>query len=394
MASPTPSDCGTFTTSSSSDYEMDSAYHGTRCDLCSNSIFLPRMLSCHHTLCQPCMERALHETGAAHCPLCPLDVYIGSHDVTGLNQPTRRDVFDAWSRDADVVHCSGCKIKGATASAICFDCGNFLCANCIMAHQFMNRFKGHRVLSLGNLQMNTDEGFMAEKPDKCPRHANNVADHFCTSCAKPLCSECILEHNEGHVCKPLTDVADDHVNSLRHLVANASSKINHLRALAKRAAYISSTLAQQHRNSKSGINDTFAFYSSMLDRRRTEAMIELHQAFNTKQVAISTLAQQIQSSTHTLNQGVQFIDRVLSHSSVTEALLMKKCIEERFQNLFNFLPSLQNRGHSEINFVSDCQTIKTEVQATFGYVRQGCEILQLPSQKTHSAGRVTPNHIY
>ncbi|XP_046574015.1 brain tumor protein-like [Haliotis rubra] len=392
MASPTPSDCGTFTTSSSSDYEMDSAYHGTRCDLCSSSVCLPRMLSCHHTFCQPCMERALHETGAAHCPLCPLDIYLGGHDVSELNQPARRDVFSGWSGASDVVHCTGCKIKDATASAICFDCGNFLCGNCVMAHQFMNRFKGHRVMSLGHLQGDTDKGSMSDKPDMCLQHSNKVLDHFCSTCAKPVCSDCILEHNEGHACKPLTDVADDHIDSLRHLLANAKHKIDHLRALTKRAAHNSSALVSQHRNSTSGINATFAFYSSMLDRRRTEAMIELHQTFNTKQVAISTQAQQIQNTTHTLSQGVQYIDKVLTHSSVTATLLMKRYLDEHFQNLFSYLPSLQNGQHSEINFVSDYQTIQTDLQANFGFVRQGCEMLQMTAQKFQSAGRV--NNIY
>ncbi|XP_067684691.1 E3 ubiquitin-protein ligase TRIM45-like [Haliotis asinina] len=392
MASPAPSDCGTFTTSSSSDYEMDSANHGTRCDLCSSSVFLPRMVSCHHTLCQPCMERALHETGAAHCPLCPLDIYLGGHDVSELNQRTRRDVFSDWFGESDVVQCTACKVKDATASAICFDCGHFLCGNCVMAHRFMNRFKGHRVMSLEHLQLNTDKGPMPDKPDICPQHSNKVLDHFCTTCSKPVCSDCILEHNEGHVCKPLTDVADDHIDSLRHLLANAKHKIDHLRALTKRAAHNSSALLSQHRASSSGINDTFSFFSSMLDRRRTEAMIELHETFNSKQVAISTLAQQIQNTTHTLNQGVQYIDKVLQHSSVTATLLIKKHLEEHFQNLFSYLPSLQNGQLSEINFVSDYQTIQAELRANFGFVRHGCEMLQMTTQKFQSAGRV--NNIY
>ena len=45
-------------------------------------------------------------------------------------------------------HCTGCKSKEHNAVARCFDCSNLLCPNCVMAHQFMHCFEGHRVVSL------------------------------------------------------------------------------------------------------------------------------------------------------------------------------------------------------------------------------------------------------
>ena len=32
-------------------------------------------------------------------------------------------------------YCTGCKSRESSAVARCFDCSNFLCANCVMAHQ-------------------------------------------------------------------------------------------------------------------------------------------------------------------------------------------------------------------------------------------------------------------
>lgn len=45
--------------------------------------------------------------------------------------------------------CTGCKSPGSTAVARCLDCANFLCSNCVMAHQFMHCFEGHRVVNFG-----------------------------------------------------------------------------------------------------------------------------------------------------------------------------------------------------------------------------------------------------
>jgi hypothetical protein len=44
--------------------------------------------------------------------------------------------------------CTGCKSRDSQAVGRCLDCANLLCGNCVMAHQFMHCFEGHRVVSL------------------------------------------------------------------------------------------------------------------------------------------------------------------------------------------------------------------------------------------------------
>lgn len=46
--------------------------------------------------------------------------------------------------------CTGCKSKQSDAVAKCIDCVNFLCANCVTAHQFMHCFDGHSVYRIAN----------------------------------------------------------------------------------------------------------------------------------------------------------------------------------------------------------------------------------------------------
>jgi hypothetical protein len=45
--------------------------------------------------------------------------------------------------DSQIV-CTSCKAK-EHAEARCQDCANFLCPNCIIAHQFMRCFENHKV---------------------------------------------------------------------------------------------------------------------------------------------------------------------------------------------------------------------------------------------------------
>lgn len=47
--------------------------------------------------------------------------------------------------------CTGCKSKKSDAVAKCIDCANYLCANCVTAHQFMHCFDGHNVFRIKSL---------------------------------------------------------------------------------------------------------------------------------------------------------------------------------------------------------------------------------------------------
>ncbi|XP_058819511.1 brain tumor protein [Topomyia yanbarensis] len=51
--------------------------------------------------------------------------------------------------------CTGCKSKQSDAVAKCIDCVNFLCSNCVTAHQFMHCFDGHSVFRFGNSSSST-----------------------------------------------------------------------------------------------------------------------------------------------------------------------------------------------------------------------------------------------
>lgn len=51
--------------------------------------------------------------------------------------------------------CTGCKNKKSDAVAKCIDCVNYLCLNCVTAHQFMHCFNGHNVFRISNNNCNS-----------------------------------------------------------------------------------------------------------------------------------------------------------------------------------------------------------------------------------------------
>lgn len=98
------------------------------------------------------------------------------------------------------------------------DCSNYLCPNCVMAHQFMHCFEGHRVMNLSELQLqNGGKEEIKSAVDKvvfCPRHKTDALKYFCRSCNVPICKECtMLDHPNGiHDYEHISDVGPKQVS--------------------------------------------------------------------------------------------------------------------------------------------------------------------------------------
>ena len=67
------------------------------------------------------------------CPSCHTDCQLGPAGVAGLLADY--GVSGISDSQLDGAYCTGCKSRESSAVARCFDCSNFLCANCVMAHQ-------------------------------------------------------------------------------------------------------------------------------------------------------------------------------------------------------------------------------------------------------------------
>jgi hypothetical protein len=118
-------------------------------------------------------------------------------------------VLDA-SISSNAMSCTGCKSKELAAVARCFDCANFLCPNCVMAHQFMHCFEGHRVMTLGEPQQKDITS--THRPVVCCKHSEEMK-YYCRSCDVPLCKECcVFDHPKGlHDHEYLSDAAPKQV---------------------------------------------------------------------------------------------------------------------------------------------------------------------------------------
>jgi hypothetical protein len=62
-------------------------------------------------------------------------------------------------------------------------------------------------------------------------------------------------------------------------------------------------------------------------------------------------------------------------------------VEQRFRNMFNFCPDINNQSYIDIEFVSNFQAITAGVRNTFGYIREGNDEMTGQVQKPQPIAR-------
>jgi tripartite motif-containing protein 2/3 len=151
------------------------ASHPTKCYVCNDTLDAPRVLTCFHSFCADCIDKlvvvdgcdvtgsptgifGLGGVGKVVCPKCSSETVLPPSGVGGLLPDyvavglLAAESQSAVIAEVNAVSCQGCKGKESNAVARCYDCAHFLCANCVMAHQYMHCFEGHTYYPLGDLQ--------------------------------------------------------------------------------------------------------------------------------------------------------------------------------------------------------------------------------------------------
>ena len=118
------------------------------CGICKEKYKQPKVLHCLHSFCMGCLEKSLLESGPTQitCPTCKQVTRLTT--AGGVNElPLDAVICNLMEMEAICamqVICTSCK-SVENAVARCSDCSNFLCPNCVTAHNYMRCFEKHKV---------------------------------------------------------------------------------------------------------------------------------------------------------------------------------------------------------------------------------------------------------
>ena len=173
------------------------------CSVCLDSMLSkePRLLTCGHTFCTPCIKE-LAAKEPLTCPKCRKVTVITDGGIQQLPknfeyitmcEAMESVAFDCKSPENDKL-CGTCVLDGrkVLATHFCEHClHKLICKGCVDKHSRIPPMKTHKIHVI-------DRDCETLSSKVCPRHRRPI-EYFCTKCKEDVCLYCIhkKDHN-GH----------------------------------------------------------------------------------------------------------------------------------------------------------------------------------------------------
>ncbi|CAF0717899.1 unnamed protein product [Brachionus calyciflorus] len=395
------------------------------CQLCKNKLKEPKLLNCLHVYCKMCLATQLYDnSNIIKCFKCKQDTMVNpSYGVDSLEDDyVMHNILDMIAIEEKLLDCTSCTTDQKSV-ARCSDCAQFLCPNCVSAHQFMRCFDNHqvvkfdeiksiyqanlnRLVSLGHdenkspsssspgsskstssassssSKINDDHdnnfnlrhskflidcGVPIHKPLTCKQHPRESLKFFCNTCQIPICSDCVVTSHQQpvHSYERISDAEARNIEELDFYIKKARENINYCQSEYQTLDQYLNELNEQSESSKVLIEETFKVYRQVLEKRKDELLKELEDKHANKHLALMEMNSSIDQSINRLLDVIKFSERVLKNGNTFEILLLKKSIINQIKYLTNTMPQLDSFDMA-LKFVSNEHLFVKSVQETFG----------------------------
>ena len=312
------------------------------CSICLDTFTEPKTIACLHTFCCECLKRHALTTqreGKFRCPECQAQVGVPERFdqlPTGFLQNSLLGLLAVQKNgDGCEISCGSCRKKSAETS-FCFNCGNFMCPDCLNAHELLRNmaFDGHKVRAIKHFQTEDYEALL-KLQSFCSQqyHEREVTRFFCLECRTCVCQVCVVTDHRNHAIDPLDKVAD-----------HEKAKINAGTELMKEKGKICSDVIREFEKTilsletnistaKREVSETAEQIITKVREREREAVTALENTRVYRTEKLNSLKTEVQSLAKQIKQAIEFAEYLVQRSSSSDILQNKKSLEKRFNDL-------------------------------------------------------------
>ena len=173
------------------------------CSICLESLInkQPRLLSCGHTFCTPCLQK-LPRRNTVNCPKCRSPTRLPPGGVQAL--PKNTDISKMMERERELSSrsdyiCQMCRKRNAKVEFLCIVCPKGqICQGCYNKHQRIPALKSHQIFPMEKTQI---EG---KHQEKCKEHGE-LLEYFCPQCYEAICVTCTCDPKHEEHCDQIED---------------------------------------------------------------------------------------------------------------------------------------------------------------------------------------------
>ncbi|XP_044727695.1 B-box type zinc finger protein ncl-1 isoform X2 [Chrysoperla carnea] len=363
------------------------------CGICGNTLCNPRVLSCLHVFCEPCLDKKLiGEAGdpgtpeaVLNCPICNQATKVGSRKVASLPLDLiSTNIIDVTGLPN--LSCTSCSSKELAVSRCC-TCHNLLCSNCNSAHQYMRCFECHRVLPLDEIKQK-GEKICIHKPIPCTLHPSESLLFYCATCQIAICAECAKLDHMGHQCEAVIDAEQRVKQELETLLAEGRAKASVLTNASAELDISLNELAHQRSAAKDLINESYQSYKAVLEKCRDDALNELNELHHERELKLMDLTERVGKDISLVDDACKFTSRLLEKGNTVEIMCLKKIVGTQLMNLINNT-SKPEQTYS-IEFETDFANFKHTLRKIFGKFRTEMNPIDAASSKDSNSPSNVP----
>lgn len=385
-----------------------------KCPLCHTGYENLKVLPCLHTFCTRCLTEAV-ENGRLSCPTCRMAVPLLEDGVEALpsNIPSANSIFDVFVPDEGnftqsssliramtmIRECNNCR-EGSMVTSHCKDCNEFLCDNCVRAHQRVRLTKDHRILSfieeagllrgehgivsqsplsvistspvsctstISSPALNTTslaaDKVTAEDLGRCERHENEFLRLYCETCFQPVCRECTFKEHRNHCFVYLKDAVENTRSLVLKLTADAQAEAGKVEEAINSAQILSKKVEYRAQAVSNEVRATIGRHMKALEERERELLRRVEKIRQVKGKSLHLQIEELKSLLTKLVNVRENSESTLELGSESDLLAVKNRLTEALNDLRSKRGKLQLHEDDAILFTPPDLALQTAISS-------------------------------
>ena len=264
--------------------------------------------------------------------------------------------------------CSSCD-EGSRATSRCKDCNEYLCDNCVRAHQRVRLTKDHFIVRLALDSTSTKlhpspsliQPVSERPPSFCDLHDQEILRLYCDTCAQAICRECTMIDHIGHSFIYLQDAVESAKTVTIKLLADAKAGMKAI----EEGIQVTQTMAEQMELRAQAVakevRTTLRRHMTALEERERELLRRVEKI---RQVKGKSLHYQIDELRHGLVQlstTVDSVEEALRSGTDVDVLHTKEVIVSDMQSMRHLRGYLQPHEDDNVLFTPPDTALHTAI---------------------------------
>ena len=231
--------------------------------------------------------------------------------------------------------CGSCE-ENNTATHYCFECQSFLCTTCFKAHQRIKATRGHKNISVDNLQADDVEKLI-RRPVMCSEqyHQDQPLEYYCKDCNVCTCIKCSVVSHNHHTMVDMQKAADEQKMQIDEALKKVKAEVVILENEMKDQTELMNKNKTQISAAREKMNETVDDCIRLLTEHKASMNAKFDEINQAHQKAHATHLENFQLAVAQLKSSLEQGENILERNINAEILQTKPVIIGRCEDLLN-----------------------------------------------------------